>query len=224
MPFFGGMALCTLGAVYQDINPKKFRDKILSIHKQALEFIEQPGGTMAGGTGWFDLGLCALSLGDVESAFEYFQKGLNIPTPQMLIMRPDYLIGLGLCSLQKGNVEEAKSYIDQARQYASEKQMANVIPLLEWAQGKILLAEGKNREAFEQFQKAEMIASTMHMRPLIRQARIGAVETLEKLGQNEESEKYRDLEKQITAEIVSLFQDPTLRQAYLENVELGETV
>ena len=65
--FFEAMPLCSLGSLYLDIS-RKFLDRTLKLHDEALILLENPAGMMGGGIGWVELGFCYLTVGNLEQA------------------------------------------------------------------------------------------------------------------------------------------------------------
>lgn len=217
VPFQVVVPLSVLGSIYLEISPK-FSDKVSEVHRHALRLLESPVGAIAGGIAWADLGFCAMTLGDFEIAEDSIQKGLNYPTIFSLMERPRLLAGAALLALNKGDPLEARRLIDEARYYAEERNMKHVRPLISLIAGKVYRALGDVEKSLQQFEAAETEALTMNMRPIVWQARAVAAELLEASGQHAAAAARREASRAVVEEIASLFRDPDLRAAYLDNV------
>ncbi len=90
----------------------------------------QPGGISSGGTTWADLGMIALKQGNLDLAEELFEKGLTIPTTQMHLNRPRFMLGKALVFLARGARAEAADWAAQARVYAEEREMRYLYPFI----------------------------------------------------------------------------------------------
>jgi tetratricopeptide (TPR) repeat protein len=216
-PFQVVVPLSILGSIYLEISPK-FSDKVSEIHRHALRLLESPVGAIAGGIAWADLGFCAMTLGDFEIAEDSIQKGLNYPTIFSLMERPRLLAGAALLALRKGEIWEARHLIDEARVYTDERTMKHVRPLISLIAGKVYRALAEVEKSLQLFEAAEAEALTMNMRPIVWQARAAAAGLLEASGQHEAAGARSDAALAMVKEIASLFRDPDLRAAYLDNV------
>jgi len=216
-PFQVVVPLSILGSIYLDISPK-FSDKVSEVHRHALRLLESPVGAIAGGIAWADLGFCAMTLGDFEIAEDSIQKGLNYPTMFSLMERPRLLAGAALLALKKGDSLEARRFIDEAILYADERKMKHVMPLISLTAGKVHRALGDVEKSLQHFEAAEAEALSLNMRPIVWQARTEAAGLLKASGQHEAAAAKGNASRSVVEEIVSLFRDPDLRAAYLDNV------
>lgn len=215
MVFMEAVPLCRLGTVYLDIS-EKLLDRTRQLHNEALALMEMPGGHMAGGFGWFDIGLCAMVLGDLERASDYFNKGLTVPTPTRLLQRPSFLFGMASIAIIQGRFDEASSYVEQAREFLQARRMAYYVPQVELAGGKLAQARGETDSALAFLRKAEESAATMDMKPLMLQAMAIAARILSDLGRDREAAEKREAALNLASEIGSLIKDDELRGLYLE--------
>jgi ATP/maltotriose-dependent transcriptional regulator MalT len=180
--------------------------------------MESPAGMGAGGTAWADLGFCVLQFGQVDSASEFFQKGLTIPTTQMLMNKPRFLLGSALVALARQQLDEATRLVMEARQYVEERSMKYFYPAVAITEAQISLARGNFDNALAQFKNTEVLAQSMLMRPAIWQARAGAAQALSALGRSDEAAELQHDALAMIDEIAGLFSDDTLRTLYLKNV------
>jgi predicted ATPase/class 3 adenylate cyclase len=216
VPFMTAIPLGGLGSVCLDIS-EKLADKVVKLHTQALEILRTPTGAPAGGSGWADLGFCALELGEVERAGEYFQNGLNSPSIQMYEQRPRMLAGAGLAALARNRPDDAAKLLKEARQYAEERCMKFIYPLINIAEAKVSAAGGDTEDALKHYKAAEELALEMGMRPDVLQARLGAAAVLAGCGQLAEAQDVRREAQSTIDEIAALFKNDEYRQMFLES-------
>jgi tetratricopeptide (TPR) repeat protein len=215
MVFMEAMPMCTLGSVLLEISDE-FIDEVAKIHTQALQLLELPGGEMAGGTAWADLGFCALTLGDVDRALGFFEKGLTTPTPYMLLQRPRFLIGLAQVAIHRGNLEEAARHLDDARRFAEERTMINLYPQIAHAEAQVYIAFEQYENAFAKLAAAEELALEMGMRLRALQASVLAARLFSSLNQEDAATAKIQAAKSIATEIAGSIKDPHLRDLYLK--------
>jgi len=215
MAFMEVIPLCALGSLYLEISPK-LRDRFQEYRALALKKLEEPGGFMGGGSGWADLGFCALALGEQEKARQYFNQGLQVPTPQSLLRRPLYLVGLASLALSDDDLDGAADYLVRARQFVEEKAMRNYRPLVSLAEGRLLARRGEWGAAMDRLAEAARLAGIMKLRPLAWQAQAEAGRLQEQLGRLEEARDWKNQAAQTVEEIASLFQDLELRALFNE--------
>ena len=172
---------------------------------------------MSGSTAWADLGFCAMALGDLTLADESFKKGLQQPTMFYLLERARILAGAALLALTHNNIGEAKRQASEARTYAEERQMRHVYPLTSLVEGKVLLANGNPEAALQVFERSEIEAVALGMRPYILDARLAQAQTLSNMGREDDAiEKMKEAQSMVE-EIAELIQDEALRGEYLRN-------
>ncbi|HLF28278.1 MAG TPA: adenylate/guanylate cyclase domain-containing protein [Anaerolineae bacterium] len=219
LPLFDVIALGALGSAYLEISPA-FMDQVREVHAQALELLESPLGVPGGAFAWADLGFCALALGEVNRASEFFQKGLTIPTMFMMLNRPRLLIGAALVALAQHQLDEAARLVNEARAYVEERAMKHLYPLVAMTDAQVSADCGETGRALEQYAQAESLAVSMQMRPIVWQARHSAAQLLSGLGRTAEAEAKRNGARTAIDEIAGLFEDQSLRERYLENMAL----
>jgi class 3 adenylate cyclase/tetratricopeptide (TPR) repeat protein len=215
-PFMLVLALGSLGIAYLEISPK-FADKIAEFHLHALHLLELPMGAMGGGTGWSDLGLCALALGDLKTAEACIEKGLNYPNLFMFLERPRQLAGAALLASAKGNHSNAVKWAEEACREAGKSAMRHYIPFTSLALGRVLVARGDYEAGLEALKRAEGEARSLRMRPIQWQANQEMGRALDRLDRVEQAEAKQKQARAVVEEIASQFKDAELRQAYLEH-------
>jgi tetratricopeptide (TPR) repeat protein len=218
LPFMTAIPLGGLGAVCLDVS-EKLADKVIKLHSQALEIMRTPTGAPAGGSGWGDLGFCALALGDLERADEYFQNGLTSPSIQMYEQRPKLLAGAALVALEMNKPEEAVKLLKEARQFAEERKMKFIYPLISVGEGKASAAYGDSDTALKHQRDAEALALEMGLHPTVLQARIAALAVLTACGKTEEADQTRRDAHSTIEEIATLFKSDEYRQMFRESAD-----
>jgi hypothetical protein len=216
MPFMMVQPLSSLGSIYVEMS-LRFIDQVSEFHRHALRLLETPAGVSGGGTAWADLGWCALTLGDSQLAEESFQKGLNTPTMFMLLERPRLLAGAALLASKRGRHEEARHRIEEAREYAAERTMRHIFPLISLTSAWIWAAQHAHDQALSEAKRAQAEADKLRMRPILWQAQLAESRALEALGRPGEAQQKRHSAQAIIEEIAALFEDEGLRHGFLSN-------
>ncbi len=216
VPFMTAIPLGGLGSVCLNISTKMV-DKVVKLHAQALEILRTPTGALAGGNGWADLGFCALELGQIEHADEYFQNGLHGPSIQMYVQRPRLLAGAALVALAKNRVDEAAKLVGEARHYAEERRMKSDYPLVSIVDAKVSAARGDTEAALRLYREAVSLALEMKMLPIALQARLGALAVLADCGQLSEAAQLRH-DAQSTIDVMAgSFKSDEYRKMFVES-------
>ncbi len=216
MPFQEAMALSALGAVYLDLGPQ-WADKALELHAQTLALLEHPLGVQAGGTAWVDLGMCTLTLGHIDQAADYFQRGLTVPTFLGMQQKPRFHVGLALVALARGELETARLHVDDAQAFAAARSMQHLFPMIDLVAAQVSVACGDADAAQVRFDRAETGAREMGMRPVAWSACAGAADLFATTGQTSLArQKYRAACQVIDA-IAADLQDDGLRAGFLRH-------
>jgi class 3 adenylate cyclase/tetratricopeptide (TPR) repeat protein len=216
LPFLEIYALGALGAVYRDISPA-FTEQADQYHTQALAMMEGPMGYVAGGLTWADIGYCMLANGDVSAAHDLFERGITRTTPQGLLNRPKFLIGLACVAIAQKDLEGAAQHVDDARRYAVQRSMKHFYPEIDLVEGRVYAARGQSERALNLFAQAESGAEAMTMRPLVWQARAEAAKVLSSLGRQAEAEAQHRAAQAMLDEMAGKITDETLRSQFLES-------
>ena len=218
LPFLEAVPLCTLGTTYLEISGQHL-DQTNELHSQALEIMEKPLGAVMGTFMWVQIGFCALALGDLERANEFFQKGLNIPTAMRFLVRPQLLVGSAFVALARNGLDEAEQLVSEARDFVAERDMKHLYPLVALAEAQVNVAKGQSERALEDLERCESLALEMQMRPLVLQARLGAAQVLNESGQSVKADAKQHDARAMIEEMAGLFQDDALRRSFIESSE-----
>ena len=216
LPFMQAVALSALGTAYLDISGE-YAVRGAEFHAMAMTEAEKPLGAVMGSIIWAELAFCALAMGEMERAGEYFQNGLTGSTATKYLARPPLLVGSALLELARGNPGEASELAREAREFAEERQMRHFYPLLEFADAQLKVARGDVEDALASFNRMEQLASEMGMRPLVLQARLGETQLLSASGRASEAETKGGEARAMIDEIAELFQDEDLREQFVKS-------
>jgi tetratricopeptide (TPR) repeat protein len=129
-----------------------------------------------------DLGECALLQGDLDTAEERFRRGLDRPTSSWLLQRPRLLANLALVKVIRGDLDNSEPLLAEARQFANERAMRHVAPLLDLVSGRLAAARGQLEGAGRLFQTAAASAEGMGLWPIAEQARAAEAEHVSAAG------------------------------------------
>lgn len=186
-----------------------------------------PREAMAGAWAWADLGFIALQLGDADRAEEMFERGLTIPTAFWLLERPRLQVGMALVRLVRSDAEAAGSLLGEARQYADERGMRHILPLVEFGEAQLAFSTGDPARALDRFAAAAAGAQRAGMLPVVWQAHAGAAQVLAMIGRIDDVERERAMALATIDQMAAQFGDESLRAAFVENtgkkVGVGQT-
>ena len=216
LPMFEASPLCSLGSAYLDVS-ESFFDQVIEYHEQATKLMKTPMGATAGGFAWADLGFCYLAKGDLDSANDYFQKGLTVPTPQGLLNRPRFLLGASSVALARNQLDEAQHSLSEARDFVNERAMKFLYPSIELQEALINVERDDMERAFHHFQRTENLAAEMQMRPLVWQSFTGQSRALSAMNQEGAAREKYDAAQEMIKEIGGLFEDQALREKFIQN-------
>jgi ATP/maltotriose-dependent transcriptional regulator MalT len=215
--FFDAMALATLAAVYTNISTQ-LDDVAHEYEAQAQAIMQHPMfRKWAGATAWIEIGSAALEMDNLDKAEEFFNMGLTTPSTEWLVQKPRYMVGLALVAVKRGKLEEAERLADEARQYAEERGMKVLYPLIAFAQAQVSAAKGEMEVALAQFGEAETQAKEMQMRPFIWQSQVGAAQVLATCGRRAEAASKLAEARAVIDEMAALFTDDDLRAAFVKD-------
>jgi ATP/maltotriose-dependent transcriptional regulator MalT len=187
-----------------------FAQKVMAEQSAPL----QEAMELAGASAWADLGFAALQRGESELAGELFGRGLTVPTTFWLIERPRLLAGSALVLLTGGDIDAAAGQIAEARQFAGERGIRHMDPLLTFVEAQIALASGDLPGALDLFERAEGGARTMGMRPLTEQALSAQVQALQRMGRSREADDRSARARAVTEEMRAFIHDPEMLQSF----------
>jgi tetratricopeptide (TPR) repeat protein len=216
MAYLQAAALCGLGTAHLDISPR-LSDKTDEFHSEAIQLMEMPLGKVLGAMIWAELGFCAMAMGGLDNASEYFEKGLTNPSAPMYLLRPLLLVGCAFVAMARNDTDQAQTCVRDARQFAEERAMKHLYPFVELADGRVRAALGETKPALQSFARCEELALEMQMRPLVWQARASAAQVLSALGHAEEADEKGRMARAMIDEIAGLFEDDSLRAMYVES-------
>jgi class 3 adenylate cyclase/tetratricopeptide (TPR) repeat protein len=221
MPYLAAAAQSALGHAYMQFGPA-YHAQAARAQARAVELLDLPGGNIAGGLAWLDLGFSALARGDPQQAAGFFQQGLDVPTPLVQLTRPYHLAGMALAHAQRGDLPAAQATLDQARIFAEGKNMRDAFPLLRLAQARLHLARGDQAAdaygpAVAAFDRAAELAASAGLRPTLWQAHAGAARALTLIGQPEQAAARLAQARAVVEDIAAGMSQDNNRRAYLDS-------
>lgn len=214
MPFLLVPLLGLVGSLYLEISPE-FHDQSIDLHQRALRLLETPAGRMAGAPAWADLGLCAITTGDLDLAEQVLQTGLNYPNMLYHMERPRILSGAALLALKKGDLETASRQALASVTFSEEHAMRNHEPFSYLVLGRVNLAAGKYKQVIQYSERAEATASALGMRPIVWQADHLTAAALAACDLSGLAQAKFDKARMVVQEIAASMEAENLKQAYL---------
>ena len=104
---------------------------------------------------------------------------------------------------------------DGACAYGEERGMGHLFPQNRYVAGEVRAGGGDYDQGLEQFAQGETVATDYQMRPYLWQILTATARTLDRLGRSGEATDKREQARIVVGEIADLFEDETLRQAFL---------
>jgi tetratricopeptide (TPR) repeat protein len=216
--FIEAGALCSLGSLYLEISDKN-GEQAEEHHSQALKMMDNPFGLVLAAQSWTDMGFWALARGQANHANELFQKTLTGTSTFRYLVRPAALMGAALASVAHGNLDDASRLAGEARAFAEERTMRFYYPTIERWDAQIAVAKGDTDLALQRFAKAEELAMSMGMCPMLLRVRLDMARELAAAGRRQEAEEKRAAAQTTIDEMALLFQDGGLRTQFLEQAQ-----
>lgn len=225
IPYMRALGLCVTGSCYEQIGGAML-DRALEYHRQTAEVMDLPTGGTLGAWLWSEIGLCALSAGDVERAKSLFDRALNEQSAPMHLMRPLALHGACAAALAEGAVDEAREWFAELEAYVRSREMMDQYAPLALLGARVEGAGGDHDAALARFEECDQMASPAGMKRLQLELHAGRARSFDALGRGEEASAARDSARQVMDEIAAAFEDGELRGAFLTGARrlLAETV
>jgi tetratricopeptide (TPR) repeat protein len=215
-PFMQILGTASTSRAYTELGPT-FVDDATRWQQRAQAMLEGPMGMVAAGFAWVDIGFSQLRLGEAAAAAETFTKGLTVPTTHGVLNRPLFLLGAALADLAQGNVDPAAGAVREARAIVDSAVMMHLSPVVGLAEGLVAAARGDDEVAVQHLVAAEASATRLGLRPVVYQARAEAAVALARLGRDRDAAEQKAAARSMIQEIGDLFEDPSLRSAYLDS-------
>jgi len=214
IPYLQALGACVTGTCFLEIGGPAVEDA-QAHHREALELMELPTGTIAGAWLWTEIGHCALAVGKVAEAAALFERALTQPTMPMWLIRPSTLAGVVGVALAEGRVDDAAAASAELEQYVTERSMHDQYPLAAMVAGRVAAAAGDHESALARFgEVAEMIGGGGMLR-LERDLAAAPIPSLMALGRDEEASAARVEVRRLSEEMAARIGDEGLRTALL---------
>jgi len=117
-------------------------------------------------------------------------------------------------ALAEGQPDRAAKLVAEAQDFAAERAMRHIYPLIGLAQGQVQAALGQPALALAAYEQVDAQAAAMGMRPFLWQAKAGAAAALDALGRPAQAESKRESARLMIDEIAGMFESDEMRAAY----------
>lgn len=141
-------------------------DSLAQLLEDAEDALQKPMGEYQASTVWADLGYANLAMGRTATAEAKFKTGQEVSSVTQYWERPRLLLGRSIVYTESELYEQAHGCIDEAQTYALEKGIRFYDPLIAYARGQVLLAEGNPVEALAKLDEAAEAARVIEWRTL----------------------------------------------------------
>ena len=186
------------------------------MHLDAETQLQSPMAGAVADIVWADMALCRFAMGDIDVADSYVRSGMSTTGMLRHLVRPQLLIVRSLIAMARDDLEEARSVAEEADLLIEQKQMAHMRPIMAWAMGQVLAAEGDVEGALDRLGQGETVARQMGSRPWLGHILLLEASLLADLGRTAESAVKAEQRQSITNEIASDISDSGLRHSFLE--------
>ena len=196
-------------------------ERVAPLLTKAVELLDEPlGGAYAAAT-WGDVALCALDMGDLDSAALGVEKGLNAVSALSHLARPWLLATGALVSIARGDLEEAAGRVAEAAAYAAANSIRVAEPFVSYAEGELQAARGDVDGAVAAFSEASHGALSMGLLPLLARSHRAAARTLQVAGRDEDAAAEDQAASRARHDIAAMFGEGELRAKYLATASAG---
>jgi len=215
IPYVMALGRCVTGTCYLHIGGP-LTEKALEFHRETLEIMEQPTGTVLGAWMWTEIGQCLLAAGDVDEARSLFDKALSEQTAPMYLQRPAALAGRIEVALLDGDLDLAQERLDELDEYIASRDMRDQQPLLMYTRARVAAAGADHESALTTLVELAGPLAEAGMRRILLDVHIATAASLDALERTEDATSARTAARELVTQIAADMTDEDLRSAFLE--------
>ena len=217
VPYIMALGRCVTGTCYLHIGGPMV-ERALALHRETLDMMEQPTGTVLGAWMWTEIGQCVLAAGEVVEARQLFEKALTEQTAPMYLLRPGALAGVIQVALLDGDLDTARQRLAELEEYITERDMKDQQMLLMYTRAVVAAGGGEHEAALETLDPLAAACEEFGMRRMLLDAHQARATSLEALGRTDEATSARDALNAVAQSIAGDISDAELKAAFLEGV------
>lgn len=176
----------------------------------ANEALAQPLGVATSSQTWADMAMCALDMGDVETASMAVEKGLAAKSALTHLVHPWLLAIAGLIAAEQDDFQKAATLVGEADAYSSDVGLAVARPFVAYAAGRVAAKTGDVDGAAKSLEEAAAGAEDLGQLPLLARVHAAAAD----LG-GADAEDHAAAASRVVDTIAASFEDGELRAKYL---------
>jgi class 3 adenylate cyclase/tetratricopeptide (TPR) repeat protein len=188
-------------------------EEVPGLVSEAEEMISGPLGEFLASTVLADLGFVDLMLHQPEAAIERFTEGLNVSSITQFIQRPRLLIGRALSYLEAGEVAAAKADIEEAAEFAKDKELDLYLALIGLAEGLHLLATGSPDDAERSLMRAQEAALSRGQRVRLIEIQGARARAAQESGRDGDAAAHTESARSVVESIAAGISDEALRKS-----------
>jgi len=207
------VARCALGSCFERIGGPMV-ERALEFHAETLAMASMPLGDQMGTLVWSEIGLCAMSAGDVDRAEGLFRMALERRTAAMFTYRPVALDGLSRVMLHHDRIAEARELVEEMREYVVERSLANQYVPLRIAEARVEAAAGDHVAALAALDECREAIAGAGLRRVELDVEVGRMRALTAIDDDERLAEARRAFDGAVADISGRFLDETFRSAF----------
>ncbi len=217
IPYVMALGRCVTGTCYLHIGGPMV-ERALALHRETLEMMEQPTGTVLGAWMWTEIGQCVLAAGEVVEARQLFEKALTEQTAPMYLQRPGALAGVIQVALLEGDLDTARERLAELEEYITERDLKDQQMLLMYTQAVVAAGGGEHEVALETLDSLVEACEEFGMRRMLLDTHQARATSLEALGRTNETAVARSAVNAVAQSIAGDITDVELSAAFLEGV------
>jgi class 3 adenylate cyclase/tetratricopeptide (TPR) repeat protein/ribosomal protein L40E len=176
----------------------------------ANEALAQPLGVATSSQTWADMAMCALDMGDLDTASMSVGKGLEAQSALTHLVKPWLLAIAALVEAEQTNLDRASELVAEANEYSIEVGLKVAQPFVAYAAGRVAALAGDVEAAARSFEAAAEGAADLGQLPLLARVHRAAAD----LGREGAAEHAAAASRAVDA-IAATFEDGELRAKYL---------
>ncbi len=217
IPYVMALGRCVTGTCYLHIGGPMV-ERALALHRETLEMMEKPTGTVLGAWMWTEIGQCVLAAGEIAEARQLFEKALTEQTAPMYLQRPGALAGAIQVALIDGDLDMARERLAELEEYITARDMKDQQMLLMYTQAAVAAGGGEHEAALEKLDSLAAACEEFGMRRILLDAHQARATSLDALGRSHETANALDAVNAVAQSIAGDMSDAELRAAFLEGV------
>jgi class 3 adenylate cyclase/tetratricopeptide (TPR) repeat protein len=217
IPYVMALGRCVTGTCYLQIGGP-LTEQALSLHRETLDMMEQPTGTVLGAWMWTEIGQCVLAAGQVDEARELFEKALTEQTAPMYLQRPSALAGVIKIALLDGDLATAQQRLAELEEYVTSRDMKDHQMMLMYTQAAVAAGGGDHQAALDTLHPMVEAAEEYGMRRILLDIHVARAANYQAMNRPEDASTAKAAARKVADSMAGDISDGTLRSSFEEGI------